>query len=100
LEYTAIEVPRQAFPGMVEAFLSEDRTLYLIVEGIMTVKEIGCSGQYCTEILKVAPPDSNHAEVTLQKPTEGDFIEREYKCKHDHITKVYWYRRPLVIGSV
>jgi hypothetical protein len=67
-------------------------------------KKIGCSGQYCTEILKVASPDDEHTEVSLEKPKEenciGSVIEREYKCSRKHITKVYWYQPKPFIGAV
>jgi hypothetical protein len=66
---------------------------------LATKKEIGCSGQYCTEILKVASPDDEHTEIALEKPKEPS-IEREYKCSKGHITKVYWYHVPLVMGAV
>jgi hypothetical protein len=92
-------VPRQAFLGLVVSFLNKDHRLYLIVESLATKKEIGCSGQYCTEILKVASPDDKHTDLALEKPEESS-IEREYKCSKGHITKVYWYHRPLVMGVV
>jgi hypothetical protein len=95
-----VKVSKEAFLGLVEGYLSEDRPLYLIVEGMAVTKEIGCSGQYCTEILKVASPDDNYTEVALQKPAEREFIEREYKCKEGHITKVYWCGRRQVVPSV
>lgn len=90
-----VDVPKEAFLGLVEAFLNEDCRLYLIVESLATKKEIGCSGQYCTEILKVASPDDEHTEISLEKPKDPS-IEREYKCSSEHITKVYWYHfRPV-----
>jgi len=89
-----VEVSAKAFLALVESYLSEDYRLYLIVERLVAKKEIGCSGQYCTEILTVASPDDRHTEVALEKSGEGDCIEREYKCYKGHITKVYWYYRP------
>jgi hypothetical protein len=62
-------------------------------------KEIGCSGQYCTEILKVASPDDEHTDIALEKPKYPS-IEREYKCSKNHITKVYWYHEPFVSAVV
>jgi len=62
-------------------------------------KEIGCGGKSCTEILKVASPDTKHTSVTLEKP-EGISIEREYECTRGHITKVFWYREPKTIFDV
>lgn len=93
-------MPREAFLNLVESYLNANCRLYLVVRGLATKKEIGCSGQYCTEILKVASPDDRNTEIALQKPSEGDYIEREYKCSTGHITKVYWYHEPLVIGTV
>jgi hypothetical protein len=99
LEYEGVEVPKEAFLGLVEAFLNKDCKLYLIVEPLATKKEIGCSGQYCTEILKLASPDDEHTEISLEKPKEPS-IEREYKCPSGHITKVYWYHYRVAIGAV
>lgn len=89
-----VEVPAEAFLALAESFLNANCRLYLIVKELATKKEIGCSGQYCTEILVVASPDDRHTEIALEKSGEGDCIEREYKCSKDHVTKVYWYYRP------
>jgi hypothetical protein len=87
----AEEVSSAVFRDLVESYLSRNYRLYLIVEGLPEKKEIGCSGQYCTEILTVAPPDDTYINISLDKPKEGDFKEREYKCSKGHVTKVYWY---------
>ena len=62
---------------------------------LATKKEIGCSGQYCAEVLTVASPDDEYTEIALEVPTsKGRYIEREYKCKAmGHVTKVYWYHK-------
>jgi hypothetical protein len=90
LENEISEVSKSDFLALVESYLSGNYRLYLIVERLAEKKEIGCSGQYCTEILTVAPPDDRYVNVALDKP-EGDCKEREYKCGQGHITKVYWY---------
>lgn len=70
---------------------------------LATKKEIGCSAQYCTEILTIASPDDTYINIALDKPKEGDFKEREYKCKSEHVTKVYWYpnfpQRPVLVSG-
>jgi hypothetical protein len=63
----------------------------VVLVPLATKKEIGCSAQYCTEILTVASPDDHYIYVALEKPKEGEYMEREYKCSKNHITKVYWY---------
>ena len=99
LDSDIVDVPKEAFLGLVEGFLSGNYRLYLIVESLATKKEIGCSGQYCTEILKIASPDDEHTEISLEKPKEPS-IEREYKCSQGHITKVYWYRFRMTFGKL
>jgi len=54
-----------------------------------TIKEIGCSEQYCTEILKIAPPDDKHVEISLQ-PIDDRTIKRDYMCPKKHVTTIYW----------
>ena len=82
-----IEVPKQAFLGLVEGFLNETGyKLYLVVEELAATKEIGC----CTEILKIASPDDVYVQVKLENPKQVDCVEREYKCGKQHITRVYW----------
>lgn len=60
-------------------------------------KEIGCSGQGCTEILTIAPPDDEHTVFTLKKPAD-ESIEREYECAKGHKTKGYW--APWKVGFI
>jgi hypothetical protein len=60
------------------------------------MKDIGCSGKGCTEILKVASPDDEYIDIALEKP-EGKSIEHEYQCAKQHTTKVYWH--PIVVPS-
>jgi hypothetical protein len=64
-----------------------------------TKKEVGCTGQYCTEILTLMSPDDEHTEISLTKPKEPS-IEREYKCNRGHLVKVYWYHVPLEVKEL
>jgi hypothetical protein len=62
----------------------------------LVAKEIGCSGEYCTEILRVASPDDEHTSVVVERRPNEDVIEREYKCPKGHVTKVYWHQSTFV----
>jgi len=93
-------LPRELAPFALFAKLLNGLENYrVMLIPLATKKEIGCSGQYCTNILKVASPDDEHTEIALEKPKEPS-IEREYKCPEGHITKVYWYHMPIAIGAV
>lgn len=65
------------------------RSIIVILVSLGTVKEIGCSEKGCTEILRVASPDDEHVEVSLQ-PIDGLTIKREYKSPQNHVTTIYW----------
>ena len=84
-----VEVPRHAFLGLVEAFLSEDRTLYLIVEGMTVKKEFGCD--HCGAGVVAWSPDDQHTILGLK--SEGDSLERKIvceKCKKENTR--YWVK--------
>lgn len=72
-----VEVPKEAFLGLVEAFLSEGRSLYLIVEGMTAKKEFGCD--QCGAKIESWSPDDQHTILRLK--AEGDSLERKIKCE-------------------
>jgi len=71
-----VEVPRQAFLGLVEAFLSEGRNLYLVVEGMTEKKEFGCDN--CGARIEIWSPDDSH--VILELDSTSASLERKIKC--------------------
>jgi len=75
---------------LVAKLLNRMENYRVVLIPLASKKEIGCGGQYCTEILKIASPDDQHTEISLTKVNEKA-IEREYKCSKGHITKLYWY---------
>jgi hypothetical protein len=84
-----VEVPRQALVGLVEGFLNEGRTLYLIVEGMTEKKEFGCD--HCGAGIVAWSPDDQYTILRLK--SEGDSLERKIvceKCKKENTR--YWVR--------
>ena len=71
-----INVPKQAFPSLVEALLSEGHRLYLIVRHMTVKKEFGCD--HCGKGIVVSSPDDQHTILSLEKGT--DSIERKIVC--------------------
>lgn len=80
--------------AVVAKLLNGLESYRVVLIPLPTKRQIGCNGQYCTEILTLMSPDDEHTEIAREKPKEPS-IEREYKCSKGHITKVYWYHVPL-----
>jgi hypothetical protein len=84
-----LEVRSQTFLGLVEGFLSENRTLYLIVEGMTVTKDFGCD--YCGATITASSPDDRYTVLSL-KP-EGESVERKIKCeKCEKKNTRYWLK--------
>lgn len=84
-----VEVPRQAFLGLVEAFLSEGRGLCLIVEGMTVKREFGCD--HCGAGNVAWSPDDQYTILRLK--AEGDSLERKIKCgKCEKENIRYWVK--------
>jgi hypothetical protein len=89
LDSEVVEVPRRVFLGLVEAFLSEGRGLYLVVEGMTVKKEFGCD--HCGAGVVAWSPDDQHTILGL-KP-EGESLERKIKCEKCKGENVrYWVK--------
>jgi hypothetical protein len=85
-------LPEELGPFVLLAkLLNRLENYQVVLVPLATKKEIGCSGEHCTEILKIASPDDIYVNVALERPKEGECIEREYECSKKHITKIYWY---------
>jgi DNA-directed RNA polymerase subunit RPC12/RpoP len=76
LEYEGVEVPKKAFLGLVEGYLSENYRLYLIVEGLTVKKEFGCD--HCGAKIEAWSPDDHHTILELKGGPES--IERKIEC--------------------
>ena len=91
-----VKVPKEAFLGLVEAFLSEGRTLYLIVEGMTEKKEFGCD--HCGTKIESWSPDDSHTILELDAGSGA--LERKIKCpKCGKENTRYWRAsgyRPIV----
>ena len=87
--FEVIEVPPEAFRGLVEGFLSKNRTLYLIVEGMTVKKEFGCD--HCGAGIETWSPDDQHTILRLK--SEGESLERKIKCpKCEKENTRYWVK--------
>jgi hypothetical protein len=71
-----IEIPKQAFVGLVQAFLNEGYTLYLAVEDLAVKKEFGCE---CGAPVVAWSPDDRHIILQLEAGTES--IPCKIKCE-------------------
>jgi hypothetical protein len=91
-----VEVPKQAFLWLAEAFLSEGRTLYLIVEGMTEKKEFGCD--HCGAKIESWSPDDSH--IILELDGGSGSLERKIKCQNCGKENIRYWRasggRPIV----
>jgi DNA-directed RNA polymerase subunit M/transcription elongation factor TFIIS len=85
-----VEIPGQAFPSLVEAFLSEGYRLTLIVDGMTEKKEFSCDN--CGATIEVSSPDDIYTILEL-KPVE-DNVERKIKCPKCGSDNVRYWRKP------
>jgi hypothetical protein len=92
LEYEGVEVPKEAFLGLVEAFLSENYRLWLIVEDLPEKKTFGCKEKGCAMSFTVYPPDDMHTTAVVER--REDAIERTYQCSEGHENTLYWVGPP------
>jgi DNA-directed RNA polymerase subunit M/transcription elongation factor TFIIS len=79
-----VGIPRQAFLGLVEAFLSENCQLYLIVRRLVVTKVFGCD--HCGASIMASSPDDQHTILSVK--AEGESLERKIvceKCKKENI---------------
>jgi len=86
-----VKVPRQAFLGLVEAFLSEGRDLILCVRGLTVKKEFGCD--HCGAGIVAWSPDDQHIIFRVGKESES--IERKIVCTNPNCKKEnvrYWVK--------
>lgn len=95
-----VDVPKGAFLGLVEAFLSGNYRLYLTVEEMAEKKTFSCKEKGCGAPFDVYPPDDAHT-IALLEQREGS-IERTYTCPNNHENTIYWAesgRRGIVVSS-
>lgn len=84
-----VKVPKQAFPSLVEAFISEGRSMFLVVSGLTVKKEFGCD--HCGAGIVAWSPDDQHTILRLEKESES--IERKIKCgKCEKENIRYWVK--------
>ena len=71
----------------MEAFLSESRRLWLIVEGMTVKKEFGCD--HCGAKIEAWSPDDHHTILELKGGPES--VERKIECPEcEEISIRYW----------
>jgi len=85
-----MRIPRQAFLGVVEAFLNEGRSISLVVEAMTVKKEFGCD--YCGAGIVAWSPDDQHTILRLE--SEKESIERKIKCEKCQKENIrYWVKQ-------
>lgn len=93
-----MEVPRQAFLGLVEGFLKEEKyRLSLIVEELSEKKVFSCKEEGCGKPFDAYPPDDEHTIPHLEE--KPDTVKRSYKCADGHINPIWWEKREYKVYS-
>jgi hypothetical protein len=85
-----VDVPKQAFLGLVEGFLSGNYQLYLIVEEMAEKKTFSCKEKGCGKPFDAYPPDDEHVVPRLES-AEGA-VDRTYKCPEGHENTIFWFK--------
>ena len=92
MEHEGVEVPKEAFLGLVEGFLNQNYRLFLSVEELPEKKTFSCKEKGCGKPFDAYPPDGIHTAASVEK-TE-DAVERTYKCPDGHENTLYWLGPP------
>ena len=90
LDSDIVDVPKEAFLGLVEGFLSGNYRLYLFVEEMGEKKTFSCKEKGCGLPFDAWPPDEEHIVPRLE-PADGA-VERTYSCPANHENAIYWFK--------